>query len=1539
MFNFNKWNISEPLELFLVKPDGTIVCQLNGIDENSASLTINLNNQYELSFDYFKYIDIDGHLVESNGYYDFSVEMEILVSNVGFFRMVQPPYKYDDNTDKVSISARSIDSVLENVDLNYFKINTGEKDSLEYLVEYEDGETEQLLDEYTGLPYDYIVFYNDFPSLLNELKNIYPDGVYSDADIVGELKKYLSLIPRLKHKFATINNSPTLVEYAIIDDNAGTITLQNFASRCTELQTFYTKYGKQLSLMHIVMDKIYNKNRQNSGDFCHAWSIGEIDDDLRHKRFQFDSDENIYSFLTQTVSQAANCVFMFDVMNMRISAKLIENIGSDSGVSISRKNLMNTLTINCDDEQLITRYEVSGGNDNDISSYNFGTNKIDDLSYFFNARNSQGKLIYVSDELATKYAKYIEDREKARPKYAEYTKQINQYTLDIDTIRLRVPNDILKTDYTTFKTEELEGLITTYNNTLAVLQTLYKEDYGVDGLNQDGSINEQFIRTTPYWYDYYAYLEAIEQVRKALVDRLSTVVDEDELAEQIDAYKTEWSLYGTVELNAIQNSYTDKLQLCIDGQSIIPKHYYKNWSEMTSAERAVYSDDEATFNATIPTWKTLTDLQKATYGNWEENYRYEAKQWSELSSVEKAEYGGLEANYYYDVYYADYLNRKSCHAYYVELQTTVDDLESDKSEIIAKRTALVEFLSLEGYSHEALANLLGWGNTTPDVQFSAKDIIVIKRLYIDNTYENNNIITTSIDDIVTSIEVAKELYEDATEQLSIVSQPQLTFETDIDNLLCLPEFKDYDFNPGNFIFLEYYDDYYIKVRLSSITFNPCIPTESLSVSFTNYITSNAERTDLTSILGLSKDGGSSGSSGGSGGSNSVSEIDNLSNTLIYKLLNSEEFGSRVTNVILDTIKVNQITAKFAKFDGLANGTTTIDGQCITTGYIRDSIYQSLVANNTITNGSIDNTTGSIINLNDGKFNLAGKIKWNGELLSVTGSITAQSGYLGTAESGFIIDSYGIYSGSKSGTTDGYITLSNNNFERTINGTLRNNLRFAIGANFAVSNSGALYSASGYIGKYQITSTYLITGTGSTCSGIGANQAFWAGSSSSDDAPFRVGYNGALTATSATITGAITATSGTIGASNATNKITIGTNATHASIYFGMSSLANTSNDGFYIGTDGIALGKGKFKVTSAGALTATSATITGAITATSGTIGGNATNKITIGTNSTNASIYSGMSSLNDTSNNGFYLGTDGIAFGKGTFKVTSAGVLTATSATITGIITATTLTATSSGTIGCWSIDSSKLYATTTEGLISATCELTKTHILLQGISGTPYLRVLAIGADGANGYNVSPNGIYYYSRNASFDTYVLRVRSYIGKYYATVVNAVGNEGIAVVTNTLDDDYVGKHISTLACGNSNTLRVRGEWGTEYDFDYRYVTTYSSASSAANASDIRLKKNIQFSNVNALEVLRKIKMYSFDWNVDNRGHQDIGFVADYIEKIDDKLVSGGGYNKNGDMNYKRINSFYLQGYEVKAIQELSQEIEVLKEKIKLLERK
>ena len=114
--------------------------------------------------------------------------------------------------------------------------------------------------------------------------------------------------------------------------------------------------------------------------------------------------------------------------------------------------------------------------------------------------------------------------------------------------------------------------------------------------------------------------------------------------------------------------------------------------------------------------------------------------------------------------------------------------------------------------------------------------------------------------------------------------------------------------------------------------------------------------------------------------------------------------------------------------------------------------------------------------------------------------------------------------SSGGTQGSFLNLGDGSFTAP-------NLSWDLNGNLIAKNanlSGEITATKGKIGKYTITDQWLITGSGSTASGFGGNQAFWAGSSSSNDAPFRVGYNGKLYANGATISGDITATTGKIG---------------------------------------------------------------------------------------------------------------------------------------------------------------------------------------------------------------------------------------------------------------------------------------------------------------------------------------------------------------------------------------------------------------------------
>ena len=114
--------------------------------------------------------------------------------------------------------------------------------------------------------------------------------------------------------------------------------------------------------------------------------------------------------------------------------------------------------------------------------------------------------------------------------------------------------------------------------------------------------------------------------------------------------------------------------------------------------------------------------------------------------------------------------------------------------------------------------------------------------------------------------------------------------------------------------------------------------------------------------------------------------------------------------------------------------------------------------------------------------------------------------------------------SSGGTQGSFLNLGDGSFTSP-------NLSWDSNGNLIAKNanlSGEITATNGSIGKYKITDQWLITGSGSTATGIGGNQAFWAGAEDSNSAPFRVGYDGKLYANGATISGDITATTGKIG---------------------------------------------------------------------------------------------------------------------------------------------------------------------------------------------------------------------------------------------------------------------------------------------------------------------------------------------------------------------------------------------------------------------------
>lgn len=167
------------------------------------------------------------------------------------------------------------------------------------------------------------------------------------------------------------------------------------------------------------------------------------------------------------------------------------------------------------------------------------------------------------------------------------------------------------------------------------------------------------------------------------------------------------------------------------------------------------------------------------------------------------------------------------------------------------------------------------------------------------------------------------------------------------------------------------------------------------------------------------------------------------------------------------------------------------------------------------------------------------------------------------------------------------------------------------------------------------------------------------------------------------------------------------------------------------------------------------------------------------------------------------------------------------------------------------------------------------------------------------------------------------------------------GNTRRAVSSSVIDGLKVGYLKSKT---NSSTSKkqfcVMGQWGKEDDFGN--ATTKGSWTTGYilidSTSDVRLKKNIKNTDISALPIINQMKVRQFDWK-ETGVHQQLGLVADELDKFDPLLTVGGGYEADGSMYVKQIDRLLLTEYAIKGIQEQQDEIVELQKENKELKQK
>ena len=669
-----------------------------------------------------------------------------------------------------------------------------------------------------------------------------------------------------------------------------------------EYVVFYRPDKKDLSLMHLVMEKMP------------GWSVedNDIDNELWNLKLSFSEDNiNLYALLTSTIAPKAECIFMFDTLHRKIKAigkKKLDSYKYETNVFIGYRNLAQSVSVSVDEDSVYTRFNCEGADSLKLNDWNYNDSRIFDISYFTREP-------YMSSSLQEKVKKWVKWREDNRETFAELSKRRAVKNEEIYELKYRVPNDAdAYKQWDNMKKDALTKNLNYYYSLLGPMQLAVDPDpqYTTDAdgkqkyvpwKKSDGSVDhERYLAEQKKLLDankvssYYSYYEIITYVIPNIEIAIVNydITKTDEKKSYVKGYEEDWKLYGTEEIEGRRKDYLNRLETL--------KQYEKPWNELTDEEKKGYTGNEKE--------------------GW---YKTQHEEYVKIKTAigDENTPGTL-------LYEQKQLN--------AQLEVKKDELNA----INAERNPYVTNATLDN----------------PNFGFTEKEKVVINTLFHDTDYQNENIVSVSTNTVQDKIDVEKELYDDCVKKLSEVSQPQITFTTNMDNLLRLPEFAAWN---DDFVLLKYIrlgikDDYSVKLRLIGITWNPCEVTPDITVEFCNMITSRSGRSDLTQLLDNDGQGASKNAiSIGANNSNSVQEyvsglLDAIVNNGLFKgggsgtgtggssILNKENMDLLnnlfngyfnfhkldVDNLNVDKGSFNEIFAKYIDTDLIKTHTAIVD---------------------------------------------------------------------------------------------------------------------------------------------------------------------------------------------------------------------------------------------------------------------------------------------------------------------------------------------------------------------------------------------------------------------------------------------------------------------------------------------------------------------------------------------------------------------------------------------------------------------------------------
>lgn len=925
--NYDIYGNTESAIIYLAKPGKRFFCALGGIDTSTVSVTLRTNNTAELTFTVDKYVDG----VESQGYEELDEMMELYCDGI-WYKIMDPPTETNDGMQCTKdITAESYEISLTQYKLKNFKINMGEEDSYEMMYQ-------------------------------------------KNHDI---------------NKFYQIK--------------------------------FYNPENEDLSFLHIVL-----KHADVPGWKIGYVDNITLDDDkvlLPNEICNFDvDDQNVYAFFTQTAAPAYKCVFEFDTENLLINVYKPDSLGKDTNVVLGFRNIQDSVTISRDDS-LVTQFYVDGLDDYNIDLANFGNSVITDCSHFCR----EPYMNIVLQEKYTAWQKYIESR---RDEYCNLSREYNKNLDILAELMNRVPIDTAQTNWFGQKVEDLKDAYDSNMAIIKGFESIHVDEEGNFDLedlknSSDWPMYESIMNYTlpSIVAALQAQDETIEGFGKGnIISCVNPVV----LGQDWYMVGSGTSSFQTVQINdapaygitrgvkvtgtdggiyqhniSIEPSQRYTLSCFVKGSGTFYLGYNntgedrKNISyNITSSWTRVYTSFNLTSHLIDVAFTGSSDftvcgmqlemgdapsqfgyftqsetIMKAYETDWKLYGIAELKTKiaiydSCIKELKKNGYAdgynplsGYEEAYFTQMHqkYLDYLNLKD------QAETALKERQAEydaakKPEIQEKRNQIAKDVLMENF-----------GKVQEKYPaFTDKETYIIKSLYNQATYSNENIIITTLDSTVDAVDKAITLYKDAVEELYVESHPQYTYTDEIGNIYALPEFREYhdQLAVNDFVRLGLSDTRYVKLRVVEIRYNPCDMDETMEVTFSNMVQYKSKLTNdnefLTNALNQTSDrtGGRVNSINKSSTSDYVITSEAIkqifSNPLFNSMLGGTTTGGSGSGgtgsggtITADTIIAELVKAKEGVFDKLTVDTAFmkyLDVKLISADKITTRILEAEQAN-------------------------------------------------------------------------------------------------------------------------------------------------------------------------------------------------------------------------------------------------------------------------------------------------------------------------------------------------------------------------------------------------------------------------------------------------------------------------------------------------------------------------------------------------------------------------------------------------------------------